>query len=701
MAALANKKRLIAILVAITLLFFALIVRIAWIQFINGPSLQQKALDQWTRNFTIKADRGDIVDRNGQVLAQSSSVDTVAVQPSLIKDPDGVAEKLASILNMDAADIKKAATDKSKGEVWVKRQITTEQSEAIRALKLDGVRLVLDTKRYYPQKEFLTQVLGYTTVDGEGQEGIEAAYNKYLKGEDGMELAETDRDGNEIAFGTKENVPAKDGNKVVLTIDYVIQYFLEKAMDEAMVINNPKGITGIVMDPNTGEILAMANKPDFDLNDPPRDNLTTLQKLSRNTAVTDAFEMGSTFKIVTLAAALQEGVANLNSTYYCSGVKDVDGQKIKCWKTHGSQTLVQAVENSCNSAFMEMGLGLGADKMYEYLNKFGFGQKTNIDFTSDGTGIVQEQSAVKSFDLARMSFGQSVAVTPLQLITAVSAAINGGKLMQPYLVSSVQDGQGNTVVENNAKEVRQVISEETSSEVRALLESVVQNGSGKNAKVPGYRVGGKTGTAQKYENGQVAAGKNVASFIGFAPADDPKIVVLFIVDEPQGVSSTFGSVVAAPYVKSIIEDTMQYMGVKPTYASDDEAKKTVEVPDVRNLSYEDAIKKLKSAGLTGTSSDQSGVIKSQMPLAGASVLRGSEVLLYTNDPAKNQDSGQIKTVTVPDVRNKPGEQAKAELEAAGLTVKLEGEGKVTGQSVTAGTSVPEGTQVKLTCSGGP
>ncbi|MFZ5975479.1 MAG: stage V sporulation protein D [Bacillota bacterium] len=701
MAALANKKRLIAILVAITLLFFALIIRIGWIQFVNGPSLQQKALDQWTRNFTIKADRGDIVDRNGNILAQSSSADTVALLPNLIKDPEEVAAKLAAILGMDAADIKKKASDKKKGEVWIKRQITSEQSQAIRALKLTGVRLVIDTKRYYPQKDFLTQVLGYTTVDGEGQEGIEAAYNKYLKGEDGVELTETDRDGNEIALGTKENIAAKDGNEVVLTIDYVIQYFLEKAMDEAMTINNPKGITGIVMNPKTGEILAMANKPDFDLNSPPRDNITELQKLSRNTAVSDAFEMGSTFKIITLSAALQEGVANLNSSFYCSGVKDVDGQKIKCWKTHGSQTLVEAVENSCNVAFMQMGLGVGLDKMYDYINKFGFGKKTNIDFTSDGTGIVQDKASVKSFDLARMSFGQSVAVTPLQLITAVSAAVNGGKLMQPYLVSSVRDAEGNTVVENSPKVVNQVISGDTSAQVRALLESVVQHGSGKNAQIPGYRVGGKTGTAQKYENGQVAVGKNVASFIGFAPADDPEIVVLFIVDEPQGVSSTFGSVVAAPYVKSIMEDTLPYLGIEPTYKDGETKKQTVEVPDVRGESYEDAMNELRKKGLTGKCSDQGGVIKSQMPQAGAEVTKGSEVLLYTNSPGQNQTPENTEPVTVPDVLNKPAAQARSEMEAAGLTVKLSGDGTVTAQSVTAGTKVPQGTQVKLTCSGGP
>ena len=696
MAALANKKRLVAFLVAITLLFFALILRIAWLQFIDGPSLQKRALDQWTRKFTIRADRGDIVDRNGNILAQSSSVDSVVLQSSLVQDPEEVASKLAPVLGLEADDILEAAEEKGKGEVWIKRQITPDQSEAVRALKLEGVRLVVDTKRYYPQKDFLTQVLGYTTVDGEGQEGIEAAYNKYLRGEDGLELTETDRDGNEIAFGTKESIAAKEGNEVVLTIDYVIQYFLEKEMDEAMIINNPKQITGIVMNPQTGEILAMANKPDFDLNSPPRDDLAELQKRSRNTAVTDAFEMGSTFKVVTLASVLQEGAVNLNSSFHCSGAKDVDGQKIRCWKTHGSQKLVEAVENSCNSAFMEMGLRLGTDKMYDYYQKFGLGQKTNLDFPSDGTGIIQEKSSVKSFDLARMCFGQSIAVTPLQLITAVSATVNGGVLMQPYLVSSVRDIQGNTVLENGPKQVRRVISEETSAQVRSLLESVVKNGSGRNAQVPGYRVGGKTGTAQKYEGGQVAVGKNVSSFIGFAPADDPQIVVLFIVDEPQGVTSTFGSVVAAPYVKSIMEDSLQYLGFKPAFGDGEGQKEAVEVPDVRGGSYEDAVRELARAGLSGRCSEQGGTIKNQMPQAGAWVLKGSEVLLYTNAPGEKTQE-QMQPVTVPDVRNKPAEQARAELEAAGLTVKLSGEGAVTAQSVTPGTKVPQGTQVKLTC----
>ncbi len=699
MAGLANKKRLVIILVTITLLFFTMILRIAWIQTVDGATLQQKALSQWTREITVKANRGNIVDCNGQVLAESSSVYTVALAPQSVEDADEVANKLAAILDMDAARIKELAGDKKKAEVWVKRQISDAQSEAIRSLDLPGVLLVLDTKRFYPQKDFLTQVLGFTSVDGEGQEGIELAYNKYLKGEDGKELRETDRDGNEVSYGSKTLIEAKDGNDVVLTIDYVIQYFLERAMDEAMAINNPKGITAIVMDPDTGAILAMGNKPDFDLNEVPRDDLDALRALSRNTAVADAFEMGSTFKTITLAAALEEGVVSESSGFHCSGSKIVDGIKTSCWKTHGSETLTTAVENSCNVAFMEMGLRLGIQKMYKYITAFGFGQKTSADFTSESTGIVQEEGAVKSFDLARISFGQSIAVTPLQLITAASAAINGGKLMQPYLVSAVRDKEGNDVVTHGPREVRRVVSEATSAEVRKLLESVVKNGSGRNAQIPGYRVGGKTGTAQKYANGKVAQGKNVASFIGFAPADDPEVIVLFIVDEPTGVSSTFGSVVAAPYAKAVLEDTLQYMGIEPDYG--DSTPETKEVPDVRGMTVAEAKNKLLLAGLSGYSPSASGTVRSQMPQAGAKITAGSEVLLYTNAPGDTGDTSTAASVTVPYVIGLTSANATDVLEDAGLTVKLNGTGTVTAQSIAAGTRVPEGTQVRVTCGGSP
>ncbi len=698
MSRMPNKKRMVRILLVFSILFLALLGKIAWIQVFNGAEYQEMALDQWTRSFTIEADRGDILDRNGQVLAESTTVYSVTVTPLSYKDDEDERERvisnLSEILSIDKATLEKKVKDTSSGQVWIARKVTSQQSDAIRDLELKGVQLVVDTQRVYPQNDFLTQVLGYTTVDGTGQEGLELEYNKYLEGQDGREIIETDRDGNAISFGTKEIVEAVQGDDLILNIDYVIQYFLEKAMDEAIVINNPKSITGIVLDPNTGEVLAMASKPDFNLNEVPRDDTELLQSLSRNLAVSDAYEMGSTFKIITLAAALEEGVVDESSTFTCTGSKTIDGIVTKCWKTHGTQTLAEAVQNSCNSAFMDMGLRLGTEKLYEYIEAFGLMDKTEIEALSEGNSIVMDESNVKSFDLARISFGQSIAITPIQLASAVSAAINGGELKTPHIVSSIVDNDGNVVKSTEEATVRRVISEATSAKVRALLESVVANGSGKNAQISGYRVGGKTGTAQKYENGQIAVGKNVSSFIGFAPADDPQFLVLFIVDEPAGVSSTFGSIVAAPYVKSILEETLHYRNIAPTNVDQD--VEFVEVPDVRNKTYEQASKALAAAGFTCSASDKNGLIKNQMPQAGAKITKGSNVLLYTNDPGEN-DSQTPEAIEVPNVVNMNMDAAKQKLEGVGLKASVIGKGIVKSQSVTAGTKVLPNTQIEITC----
>jgi stage V sporulation protein D (sporulation-specific penicillin-binding protein) len=568
-------------------------------------------------------------------------------------------------------------------------------ADELRDLNLPGVYFTVDVKRYYPNGALLTQTLGFTSVDGAGQEGLEAYYDKYLSGQDGKIISEADRDGRGIPLGEKEYIEPVDGYNLVLTVDEVMQSFLEKAMEEAYVQQNAKGVSAIMMDPNNGDILALGCYPDYDLNDPPRDDIPTLTELTRNKVITDVYEPGSTFKAMTCAAALDSSAITTETTFDCSGSLTVDGGQIKCWRyprSHGHQTLYQAVQNSCNVAFMQMGLAMGTETFYDYIYKFGFGQQTNIDFPADQSGIVMGEKYVKKSDLARIAFGQSIAVTPLQLISSFSAVVNGGFLYQPTLVKGMTDDDGNYIEKFEPQVISQPITEQTSATMRSILESVVTEGSGKNAYIPGYRVGGKTGTAQKYnEDGSVMTGKHIASFIAFAPADDPQVAILFIVDEPS-VAVDFGSVVAAPYVRQVLEETLQYLGVAPDYGEAGEPEQ-VPVPDVSGKTDADAIAALAAVGLDYLA-DGTGSVKTQTPAPGVMVVKGTSVLLDMTTPNNPNDlDGQV---AVPDVSGKTVMEAAQILEGYGLEMDIQGSGdKATYQSPSAGTMVPANSSVKV------
>ncbi|MHB1314416.1 MAG: penicillin-binding transpeptidase domain-containing protein [Christensenellales bacterium] len=626
-----DKKRLRSLMVVLTLVFFILILRVVYLMIFEAPSLQQKALNQWTRELSVAPKRGTIYDRNMQVLAQSAHAYTVVARNNSIKDADYTAQKLSEILQLDKDELYTKIADKTKSEVWIKRQITREQYTELSSLKLPGIYFTSDSKRYYPFNNFLSQTLGFTSIDGEGIEGLEAKYNKYLKGVEGKLVTYTDKNGNEIAFGDDEYIEAADGADAVLTIDYVIQSFLERELSDALEINEAKSAQGIVMNPKTGEIYAIATKPDYDLNNPPRDNIETLTELARNRVITDAYEPGSTFKIVTVASGLDSGAITINSEFDDPGYKIIGKDRIKCWKRppHGHQTLAEALQNSCNVAHMEIGLAMGVDTFYNYIYGFGFGDNTGIDYISDGSGIVRHKKYIREADLARIAFGQSIAVTPLQLANAACAAVNGGNLMEPHLVKSIVDADGNVIKDIGPTVIRKVISEQTSQTMRELLESVVTDGSGKNAYIPGYRVGGKTGTAQKYDDaGKVDQGKYIVSFIGFAPADDPQVLVLFLIDEPN-VANAYGSVLAAPHVGNILEDTLKYLNVEPVYSEEDQEliKELVDVPDVAGMTLNEAAGVLQEAGLTYFASGEGKVLQ-QLPAAGTKVYKKSEVILY-------------------------------------------------------------------------
>lgn len=631
------KSRLFLILGVFMICVVLLVVQLFRWQIVHSQELQRRALGQWTSSTVVSASRGSIYDRNMELLAISASSKSLVVQPAQIEkkgDPNTTADKLASILEMDREKIYARVTNTKYAEQTIKRHLSEQQIQAIEELEMPGVVLVDDRKRYYPNGCTLAQVLGRTAVDGVGKEGLELKYDKYLRGLTGRIYSSTDIGGMQIPGGEERYIDPTNGLNLVLTIDYVIQKFAESAMKQCYEEQKAKKVECIVMDPKTGEVLAMVNIPDYDLNDPPLDDMEKWQDYSRNSTILDVYEPGSVFKVITLASALEEKKVSLSSTFNDPGYAIVDGQKIKCWRhiPHGHQTLTEAVCNSCNPAFVEMGLRLGTDTFYKYLRSFGFGIETNIDFSADQAGLVLAQKYVKNVDLARMAFGQAVAVTPLQLITAVSAAINGGNLMQPHLVKGMVDNDGKSVMTVEPTVIRRVISEETSATVRQILEEVVRVGGGKNAYIPGYRVGGKTGTAQKYRDGVIIRDKHVSSFLGFAPADDPQIAVLVVVDEPD-VAIDFGSIVAAPYAKLILENALKYMNVKPVNTEEDGKllEANIEVPDVKGLDCAAAEKKLKEAGLRMLVQGE-GTVVAQVPAAGAMVYSNTEIMVTGKDP---------------------------------------------------------------------
>ena len=569
-----SKKRLLTLIVAAIFLFAVIFCRLAYIQLIWGKDLQVKASEQWQRDLPIKAYRGDIVDANGNLIATTETGYSVYARPKSVTDAEHAAKILSEVLELDYQATYEKLTKKGVSEVTVKRQIDGDKASEIRSANLDGIYLASEGVRSYVYGDFLSQVLGFTSSDGVGQTGLEAYYDKYLQGINGKLLTETDLVGSELTNGTMSYIPSVDGLTVTLTVDSVIQTVVENVLELAMYQQKPQAARCIVMDVTTGEILAMASKPSVDLNNLPRDNLEYLMKYSKNTLLTDVYEPGSTFKVLTASACLEE-FRNGNSKAFSaehvfgnsSGTRIIDGSKISCWTKHANgkhsnQNLSDALNNSCNPIFTDIALSLGKDTMYEYLHKFGYGSVTGIDFAGEQAGILVPKSAVTNGDLARIGFGQTIAVTALQLCVATASAVNGGLRMQPYLVKEISDPTTGKVVKRfSPTVVERAVSAETSAQIAKMLQRVVEEGGGKNAKIDGYQVGGKTGTAQKFVDGALATGKYVSSFIGFFPASSPKYLTLMIVDEPQGQS--YGSIVAAPYAKLVFQEIINYKNIAP------------------------------------------------------------------------------------------------------------------------------------------
>lgn len=693
------RKRMLTMLAVLTLLFLVVGVRIGSLTLFQGEALTARGVQQWTREGVVIARRGSIQDTNGETLALSATAYIVTANPQAISDERAFAQVLGPILESDIDKMTEKLENKKLASVILKRQVPRETVDQIRALKsgseemgklLRGVAFEEDTRRFYTKGAFLSQVLGLTNVDSVGQSGLESRYEALLQGQAGSLRTEVDIRARMLPDGKTAYVAPKTGNTLRLTVDAAIQGVVEKAMRECLAVNNAAAVQCIVMDVNTGAILAFCMKPDYDPNDPPRNDVALLNDLMRLTAITDVYEPGSTFKILTCAAALDSGYAALSDTFNCSGSITVSGDRIRCWKvSHGHQNLPEALSNSCNPAFVNLALRMGVDTYYQYLHAFGLGRQTGIDLPGESAGILINSRYVKDVDLARIGFGQSVAVTPLQLICAASAVVNGGRLMRPFIVKEVLDETGAVIDRTLPQVVSQPISEETSRVMRGLLQNVVDQGGGKNAAVEGYSIGGKTGTAQVYKNGKVVSDVHIGSFIGFAPMENPQIAVLVTVHEAI-VPVDYGSTTAAPFARQILADILPYLGIDKRNG---EEKENACVPDVTGLSVKEAKRMLAEAGLMAETDGISDIVSAQAPFAGATMQTGDCVMLYTYEDTPPR---AVDLLCVPDVSGLSMVEAGRQLRARGFEMEISGSGLAARQEPAAGNFAALGDTIKVT-----
>lgn len=699
----------IAIVLSVILLF-----RVGWWQFVRGDQLRAEAAEQQTRDRLIQSPRGSILDRNGKELAVSTTVETVSITPSEVRNNDDyavVASRLAGILEMDPNDVL-ALFDKNSSYEIIKRRIDKDMAQAVRAYideaDLSGIHLDEDTKRMYPLGSFAAHVIGFTGTDNTGLSGIEMVLNDRLLGEPGRVVSAKNAAGEEMPFQYERRIDPKEGEDVVLTLDEVIQLFAEKHLSQAYAeCEAAEGAACIVMDPQTGEILAMAVEGTFDLNDPfyltdeEKEILKPLegdayseawnsimQPKWRNKAVQDSYEPGSTFKIITAAAALEEGLVSENDHFYCGGVKKVGSWDIHCHNRagHGAQTFREGIQNSCNIVVMELAERLGPDLFKKYIKSFGFFETTGIELNGEQSGIFYENFG--EVDMATSSFGQGFQVTPLQMMRAVSAVANGGNLVRPHLVKEYRDQDGNVTEVVDTTVLRQVVSKSTSDTLCSILESVVSVGTGKNAFVKGYHVAGKTGTSEKNPRG---TDKRIASFIGFAPADDPKLCCLVILDEPQTEVKS-GGYLAAPVVARILDDSLNYLGVEPDYNETTEVQE-FSVPDVKGLELSAAKTAMDESGFSYVIHGEGNTVVAQSPPPMALIRQGGTVHLYTEE----QDA---EMTVVPDLSQKSALECNTILTNAKLNLRMtgntgQGAFYAMSQSPAAGTEVQVGSIVTV------
>lgn len=637
------RKRLILLLIIGLLVFITFIARLGYVQFVMGDWLYSQAQDTWSRNIPYEAQRGDIVDRNGIELATNASAPSVLVVPSQVQNPAKASRQLADILNMKQKKAyKKITKEASTVEIRPEgKKISNEKAEKIRDLRISGVYIAEDFIRHYPKGSFLSHVLGFAGIDNQGLTGLEAYYDNLLKGEKGHVSLFSDVHGEKMPFLSEGYQPPKDGLDLKLTVNAKIQAIIERELNQAALKYNPDGAIAIAMNPNNGEVLGMSSRPTFN---PENYQNVPSEIYNHNLPVWKTFEPGSTFKIITLASALNEDLVNLDKDkFHDPGYIKVSGQKLKCWKSggHGSETFLEVVQNSCNPGFVALGQRLGKNKLFSYIHDFGFGSKTGIDLQGEGTGILFDVDNVGPLELGTTSFGQGVSVTPIQQVMAVSAAINGGYLYEPYIAKGWMNPETQKMIKRHTPKLkRRVISKKTSKEVRRALESVVAKGTGGKAYIDGYRVGGKTGTAQKVKNGKYLKNNYILSFMAFAPADNPQLLVYVAIDNPKDTLQ-FGGQTVAPISKKIMRDSLQVLDVKKRKhqlkkerAWNEQPK--IKVPDLVGVTKQ----KLKQSLYTGLKLDAEGsgdVVVSQSPDPGTKLKRGSTIRIYLGDKVDEKD----------------------------------------------------------------
>ena len=708
-------------------MFIVLFFKLYSLQITRHEELQSKAVSQQTRSSVVNADRGTIYDASGNILAISSTAETIFLSPKEINDAlndeknpvtwtkETLADALADILDVSEEGIlKKMARTNSMYEVLkyrVEEDVANEVRQYINDHKVKGVFLTTDAKRYYPYSDLASHVIGFVGTDYTGLYGLEAEYDKDLQGKSGLVVTAKDNKQNDMLFEYSQYFDPEDGDELQVTLEATVQYYLQKGMEDMCDAFSPaNGATGIVMDVRNGGILAMASYPNYDLNDfSTVTDQTLLERIERgelekadaqliqwrNKALNDTYEPGSTFKILTLAAALEEGLIDKNTTVNCSGAVTISGQTIHCSSKagHGLQNLEQTVGNSCNPAFISYGLKLGTEKFYEYMRSFGIMSPTGIDLGGEATGVFAADANFTQLDLACYAFGQNFTVTPLALITAQAACVNGGYLYTPHFAQQITDSDGNVIWQHDDTPVRQVISEETSATVRECLEYVVAKGTGKNGQVAGYRIGGKTGTADKGQTGDV-----VVSFLCFAPADDPQIMMLITMDTPSRSTGTYvsGGNMVAPYASHIMEEILPYLGIEPSYSAEELMGVDTTVPNVIGMSVQEAKDRMKERGFTCKVEGDGESITDQTPVGGAIIPGKSTVVLYAGVDKPD------KMCTVPSLVGRTASEANTAATNAGLLLRFTGTTSsesntvlVFSQDLEAGTEVPAGTVITV------
>lgn len=684
--AVGTRKRVRSTLFAASAAIVLLLVRLIYIQFIWADELGRKALEMRMQDIPIQPKRGVIYDRNGRELAFSIDVESVYAVPVQVKDPEKTARALSEILGIEYETLLSKLTRPSAFE-WIKRKIPDDIARKIKELNLSGIGFTQESLRVWPKGTLAANVLGIVGIDNNGLEGIEYQYDSLLAGVQGSFTVEVDAVGEPLPQSQKSYIPPVQGKNLVLTIDEVIQFIAERELDKAIQTSQAAGGIVIAMDPKTGEILAMAMRPTYDPNQ--YDKYPDANRKIK--AIVDSFPPGSTFKPITAAAALETGAVSFQDTFFCGGSTRVGSEPLNCWlpEGHGSETFSEVIQNSCNVGFIQIGLRTGVENFYKYVDLFGATSPTGIDLPGESAGIIVPKEECKPIDLAVMSYGQTLQMTPVQIIRAACIIANGGYSVTPHLLREVTDSQGNVVETYKAPPQRQVISPKTSEELRLAMEQVVANGTGKLAYVPGYRLAGKTGTSNKVIDGKIAQGRYIASFVGFAPANDPKIALLVMIDEPKG--AYYGGQIAAPVFSGVMRDVLRYLEIPPQEEPKPQnPQEMVSVPDLTGVETSQALATLRNQGLAGSLDGSGSRVLKQFPVGGARVPKGTSVILYTED-SSNVPEGMVR---VPSIMGMGLTKARETLAEVGLTLGAQGSGFCVSQDPPAGTTVARGTMVR-------